>query len=67
MKIYLAGNFPQMATVEKEYKILHKTISKTDYCRLVSFYFSSAANPAWELTDNVIQAVKQFMEQKGKE
>jgi len=64
MKIYLAGNLPHMTKVDKEYKIVCKAVSRTTYHRLVSFYFSSAANPIWNLTDNVILAVEQFVKER---
>jgi hypothetical protein len=57
MKIYLAGNFPQMAIVEKEHKVLQIMVKRGRYNRLVSFYFSSTAS-IWDLIDNVILAVK---------
>lgn len=57
MKIYLAGNFPQMLKKGKEYKIMKRSIDNNrNYRRLVSFYFQH------EGTENVINAYKNIKE-----
>jgi len=56
MLIYLAGNFLQMITMKKEASVLRAAVKRSDYNRLVFFYFSSGANNTQELTDHVIQA-----------
>ncbi len=39
MKIYLAGNFPQMATEKKERRVLEWALQRGSYARLVSYYY----------------------------
>ncbi len=50
MKIYLAGNFPQMRTIETELQIMNWVTRKSDYCRLISFHYMKG----W--SENVIYA-----------
>jgi hypothetical protein len=54
MKIYLAGNFPQMVSVEKEYKVMQWALGiNAKYRRLISFYFQ-------EGTENVLKAYEKL-------
>ena len=55
MKIYLAGNFPQMSSVEKELKVMKWASKKNDFPRLVSFFYAYP-NDKTDWTGNVIKA-----------
>lgn len=52
MRIYLAGNFPQMVSVQSEQAVVERILPKHDYRRLVSYYY---ADP-W--SQNVIEAIR---------
>jgi hypothetical protein len=55
MKIYLAGNFPQMASIKKEYKVMRWALGiNSKYRRLISFYFQDKG------TENVLKAYEKL-------
>lgn len=56
MRIYLAGNFCQMRSVEKEYAACRKGLEHGDYRRLASFFYANAGMSG-DWTDNVMVAV----------
>jgi len=56
MKIFLAGNFSQMANVKNEYRLISESLKRgADYHRLVSFYYAEVVSGG-QYTDNVIKA-----------
>lgn len=56
MKIFLAGNFPQMINVKNEYRLISESLKRgADFHRLVSFYYAKVVSGT-QYTDNVIKA-----------
>lgn len=56
MKIFLAGNFPQMIKVKNEYRQMSKSLKRgADFRRLVTFYYAEVVSGT-QYTDNVIKA-----------
>ncbi len=58
MKIYLAGNFPQSASVKKEKKVMKRALSNSSYSRLVSFYYTVEMGWDGGWANNTIEAAR---------
>jgi len=59
MKLYLAGNFPQMDHVAREFSMMKWCLGRSvDYNRLLTYYYLSPS------TVNVIAAARQVKEEQ---
>jgi len=54
MHIYFAGNFPLMASKDKERKMCDFALENSNhYCRLLSFYYLKACHNIMEVAEEV--------------
>jgi len=59
LKIYFAGNFPQMRLEEEEYRVVDWASKRGAFRRLVSFFYYSPHKPP-DYTGNVIKAIRKL-------
>jgi hypothetical protein len=54
MKVYLAGNFPQLADIEKERKTCDLTISiNGTYNRLITYFYIDKSDNVFKVKDEI--------------
>lgn len=63
MKVYFAGNFPQMSKVKTEYQVMKRAAERSEFRRLISYCHMEKKG------EHVVMAINRYrkMEQRRKQ
>jgi hypothetical protein len=65
IRLFLAGNFPQLSKIEKERKFLTDLLEEgKEYNRLISFYYLDEAEVVLNLAREFSKGKEEYLEEK---